>query len=157
MELYTPSDYQALEPKGTCGLATLAVLQEKTVQWVLNEWNRIIGPYHFIGEKGSGANLGPMLDLMRSWGWELKRHRGLRARVLPRGEKPIIARIQWLREDGTEYFWREAPIHTHYVLIIKDMIFANEYGWIARGSKEELDYLKLGFVSSYVEIIEMTK
>jgi hypothetical protein len=147
-------------------LAVISVLEGKSVEEIKNEWEKHIGKYvlkdindYNKSVKGSGANLKPMIMLLKELGYSVERHNGGKAKNL-RGlcamsmveNKPIIARIQWLKDDGSEYYWKQAPLYTHYVLIRQKNIFCNGQGWFIRGSKQEEDYLKLGYVSSYLMV-----
>ena len=78
-----------------------------------------------------------------------------------------ILRIQWLKPDGEEYFWREASSHSHYVTMQRFPLETSSDGWwafcngelwfrahdIVNGGIRYLnDHEIRGYVSSYLEL-----
>lgn len=145
--MFEPPDYKSQEPYGTCGLAVIAVLEGKSVEEIKTEWEKVNGKYP------NSANLKGMIKLLKALGYSVERHNGGKIKTFPSRANQIIARIQWLKEDGTEYYWAEAPIHTHYVLIRdKTDIFCNGYGWFKSFSLHGRNYLNKGYISSYLVV-----
>lgn len=161
MEFFIPPDNEELrkhyEPRyGVCGPAAIAALMRMSVYQIMSEWPG--------GYKGWGPmkDMQAVLEKLRiPFVWM----RGMKAKKFPRPETGCaIVRVQWLKDDGTEYYWAAATCHTHYVLLMQDKkqatlgnerglwwAFCNGRGWFILDKKED-EYLKLGYVSSYLEI-----
>ena len=153
-DLFVPPDNEAMrtayqaESGGSCGPAAIATLSRKTVQDILKIW-----PIKYPGH----APMKLMGDVLTKLGYSLTHQRGNKAHIFPEPPSGLaIVRIQWLKEDGTEYYWRAATKYTHYVLLRKIgerwLVFCNGYGWFERDSELGKNYLKLGYISSYYEI-----
>lgn len=135
---------------GVCGAAVIAVLEKKTIDEILDAW---------IGEKGY-KGYAPMKEMklnLEKYGYKPIRFNGKKSKEFPEpnSEKAIV-RIQWLKPDGTEYYWAAATPNTHYVLMQKLdgkwWIFCNSHLWFEKNSQAAIDYLKFGYVSSYFVI-----
>ncbi|MFA6035335.1 MAG: hypothetical protein WC759_00060 [Candidatus Micrarchaeia archaeon] len=156
--LYIPPDNEAAKKKpeatntsfyyGVCGPAAVAALVKKPISETLNLW---------VGKFKGHAPMKEVQATLEKLGYVVERKKGNKAKAFPEPLTPYaIVRIQWLKEDGTEYYWRAATCYTHYVLMQKVKgkwwIFCNGTGWFKKDSKEGKTYLKLGFVSSYLEL-----
>lgn len=158
VDLYYPYDndemrriYESWE-KGSCGPAALAVVFHMPVHAVINLW-----PLYFSREYKGWATLKDIKVLLE------KKHLKTKRKIWgkqhgstfpePSTEEAIV-RIQWLKMDGTEYYWREASKYTHLVTMKKIdgewYIFCNGTGWFKKD--QEKKYLKLGYVTSYIEV-----
>lgn len=138
---------------GVCGPASIAAEIGMTVREVLEHWKGV-GPTAFRG-------FSPVADMratLVALGYSFTYRRGGKGKVFPTpNARAAILRIQWLQEDGTEYFWREAGPHSHYVLmkLLDDgwWVYCNGDGWFRRDSELASRYLPgRGFVSSYLEL-----
>ena len=134
---------------GVCGPSTIAVLSHKNVKEIINVW------------AGGFKGYSPMKEVqatLEKLGYTTSvRKKGNKAKEFPNPTTDTaIVRVQWLKEDGTEFYWAAQTPNTHYVLMQKHngewWIFCNEYLWFKRNSEEAREYLKLGYVSSYFEI-----
>jgi hypothetical protein len=154
-DLFVPPDNQATKQGkrekgfyGVCGPSTIAVLARRSVKEIIDLWPG--------GYKGYGP-LKEMQAILAKLGYSAVRVKGNKARVFPTpATRRAIVRIQWLKPDGTEYYWKAQTPNTHYVLIYfwkgEWWIFCNEFLWFKKNSLQAKDYLKLGYVSSYLEI-----
>jgi hypothetical protein len=139
---------------GTCGPASIAAERGMTVREVLENWKGV-GPKSFRGF----SPIADMKETLEALGYQITYIRGGKAREFPTPKTTAaILRIQWLQEDGTQYYWRAAGSHTHYVLmkLLDDgwWIFCNSEGWFRKDSQTALHYLEgRGFVSSYMELV----
>ena len=140
------------EGQGTCGPAAVAVIIKKTVKATLNEWP--------VKYPGWGAWKDIKLILERH-GYSVKSRSGKKSPEFPHPESDeAIIRIQWLDDEGKEYYWAEASRHTHFVAMKKLpgdgkhwMVFCNSRGWFPAHGSEARDYLEdEGFVTSYYEL-----
>jgi len=153
--LYTPTDNDEMRDAygtrfGVCGPTVLAVLERATVKEIVDRWPN--------GYRGYA----PMVDvkkLLGEFGWSYKFKSAHKSKEFPTPDTDLaIVRIQWLKDDGTEYFWAEATLHTHYVLMARHegqwWVYCNGdgYGWFLRDSPDGKDYLDGGFVTSYLEL-----
>lgn len=157
IDLYVPPDNdEAMEKKyktpsfryGTCGPAVIATLAHKTVKEILDLW---------VGEFRGHAPMKEMKLTLEKLGYTITSKRGNKSREFPKpSTSSAIVRIQWLKEDGTEYYWAAATTYTHYVLMQKIYgqwwIFCNSQKWFQKDSRAGRKYLELGYVSSYFEI-----
>lgn len=144
---------------GTCGPAAIAVLEGTTVQSVLERWKG-------IGESAF-RNFSPIADMketLNAFGYTFKYVRGGKAKTFPYPmTSAAIVRIQWLKDDGTEYYWAAAGAHTHYVAMQKIgddwMVFCNGEGWFRAHGQFAKDYFvdRKGYVSSYLELTNEKK
>lgn len=149
---YVPSDTKELEPFGTCGPACIAVLEKKKISEVLTELGIP------IPTEPMWTILKDMESHLHKFSWNTKRIQGKKShlmRIPPTGI--AIARLQHLKEDGTEYYWAEASSHTHYVLLIydkdKDELweFCNGNGWYCPGKGLTIG-IDGAYISSYLEL-----
>ena len=158
--MYEPKDFRELESQGTCGLAAIAALEHREVSSVKKDWDGLLGEY-----KGF-ANFKDIEKLLTAHNIPFIRKRGLKAQHFPKIQtKYAIVRVQWLQEDGKEYYWAEAPLHTHYVLLQKEgdkqFVFCNSKGWFEQntpfyewyfiGDEERIG----GHITSYLEISDL--
>ena len=155
---YLPEDNDAWREKyegsggGTCGPSCLAVLTRTTVRHIVEHFSHLED-----GFKGY-TPIADMKEMLRYFGYDFKYIRGGKANEFPRpATAQAIVRIQWLQDDGTEYYWRAAGAHTHYVFMAKDefgtwVCFCNDIHWFFADGPVGRAYLKKGFVSSYLEI-----
>lgn len=159
MIAWIPPDNESLKEKyakigGVCGPSTIAAEKGITIQEVLEKW-RGIGSNTFRG-------FSPIKDLketLTAFGYSFTYFRAGKSIVFPTPRTTAILRIQWLKPDGTEYYWAAAGSHTHYVLMEKGSlnwwIYCNGFNeWFLRDSYTGQHYLKdqKGFVSSFLEI-----
>ena len=153
MEFFVPPDNEEQRKKyepegyGCCGPAAVAALMRMAVYRIIDNW-----PCEY---KGWGP-MKEMQEVLEKLRIPFVRVRGMKAKKFPRSKSGCaIVRIQWLKDDGMEYYWAAATCHTHYVLMLKIdekwWVFCNGQGWFLADKKEE-EYLKLGYVSSYFEI-----
>jgi hypothetical protein len=94
---------------------------------------------------------------LEKYGYSVKMRSGKKQYAFPAPEtEEAVVRIQWLDEDGKEYYWAEATKHTHFVAMKKVdgvwLVFCNTRGWFSAHSIEGNAYLEDGFVTSYYEI-----
>ena len=156
--LFVPPDnadirdrYERLGRGGTCGVATVAALERKTVQSVIDSW---------AGEKGwpGYSPIREMRATLEKDGYRVKVCQGHKAKEFPFIDcMAAIVRVQWLDDDGKDYSgFMERARHTHYVLLEwhagKILVFCNSDGWFPAKGKVARDYLKPGYVSSYLEV-----
>ena len=137
---------------GVCGPSTIAVLTKKSVMEIISLW---ASPFR---------GFSPWVEMeatLKKLGYApIVRRRGNKAREFPNPlTSAAIVRIQWLQDDGTEFYWRARTPNTHYVLMQKDpdgewWIFCNSWLWFRKNSVKGKAYLKLGYVSSYYELPE---
>jgi hypothetical protein len=156
---WMPSDNDAIrayyESKGggVCGPASIAAERGMTVAEVLGNWKGV-GPGAFRGF----SPIDDMKETLTALGYQFRYVRGGKAKEFPiPRSKAAVLRIQWLQEDGSEYYWRAAGSHTHYILmkLLDDgwWIFCNAIGWFKGDSDIAKGYLEgRGFVSSYLEL-----
>ena len=169
-KLFVPSDNESSKRKpdgsgyfGVCGPSTIAVLTHKNVKEIINVWAN--------GFKGY-APMKEMEATLKKLGCNTSvRKKGNKAKEFPEPTTDAaIIRVQWLKEDGTEFYWAAQTPNTHWVLMQKLnsdkssnnygkpdaegvwWIFCNEYLWFKKDSEEAKKYLRLGYVSSYFEI-----
>jgi hypothetical protein len=155
-KLFVPSDNESSKKKpdgsgyfGVCGPSTIAVLSHKNVKEIISVWAD--------GFKGY-APIKEMQATLEKLGYTSSvRKKGNKAKQFPEPTtNTAIIRVQWLKEDGTEFYWAAQTPNTHYVLMQKHhgvwWIFCNEYLWFRKDSEEAKKYLRLGYVSSYFEI-----
>jgi hypothetical protein len=133
---------------GVCGPSTIAVLMHRPVKAIITDWAGIFKGYSPMRE---------MEATLKELGFLPIHKKGNKAKVFPTPlTDAAIVRIQWLKDDGTEYYWAAQTPNTHYVLMQKIdgewWIFCNSWLWFKKDSEKAKDYLKLGYVSSYLEI-----
>ncbi len=158
--LYVPVDnhslrerYEASGKGGTCGPSAIAVMEKTSVQVVLDRWCGK-GPECFRGF----SPISEMKQTLEAFGYRYVYVKAHKAKVFPTPRtKVAILRIQWLKEDGSEYYWAAAGAHSHYVLMQKVggawWIFCNGDGWFKKDSVHAAKYLlRRGYVSSYLEL-----
>ena len=162
--IFVPSDNHALMMKyeklhgGTCGPAAIAVLEHITVQEVLNKWKGI-GQSAFRGY----SPIADMKETLTAFGYKYKSIRAHKAKEFPTPKTDIaILRIQWLKPDGTEYYWAAAGSHTHYLLMKKIdgawWVFCNGQLWFESDSTFAKNYFSgRGYLSSYIELTKEVK
>ncbi len=136
--------------QGTCGPAAVAALTNKTVRQVIEDWP---GEY-----RGWGA-WRDIKKLLEEYGYSVKARGAKKCYNFPLINTDMaILRIQWLKDDGTEYYWAEASRHTHFVAMKKDSgklwVFCNSRLWFDAYSLIGCDYLENGYVTSYYELIK---
>lgn len=153
--VHAPSDCRRLTEQykkdkgGICGQACLAVIEGKTIQNVLDEWQKLFG-----GFKGwSGWK--ELQTYLESRGYKVKRKTKVESFTAPF----YIARVQWLGNDPDRLakpfygwkHWSEASAYTHFIVIVNcKMFFCNEEGWF--GIQSLPDYLHMATITSYLEI-----
>jgi len=159
-KMFEPKDFLEFEPQGTCGLSVIAVLEHRDVASIKKDWESVLGAWEGF------ANFKDIERLLQAHNIPFIRKRGLKATDFPKiNTKYAIVRVQWLKDDGTEYYWREAPLHTHYVLLQKEgekqWLFCNSKGWFEQTSPFYLFYLEGnedvcgGYITSYLEIEDL--
>jgi len=139
------------EGKGICGISCLAVIEGRTVQDTLNDFDSV---FSFKGY----ANVRDLRKYLENKGFKIKS-------VNRKGYKDFskgiyIGRIQWLgdgdKKEQPFYGWKhwtEASARTHFIVIKKGMFFCNEenkwwsiprlHRYLAEGN---------GIFTSYLEI-----
>lgn len=135
---------------GVCGPSTIAVLTHKSIQEIIDCW--------VDGFKGY-APLKELKATLEKLGYVVERKKGEKAKYFPAPKTDLaIVRVQWLKDDGTEFYWAAQTPNTHYVLMRKIegewWIFCNNSLWFKKDSLIGKFYLRLGYVSSYLEISE---
>lgn len=157
-ELKIPEDneetriHYELIDKGSCGPSVLAVITHEEVSTIIDNWDNYRG----------FAPVKEIRNELKKYGYETKFRQGGKSKEfpIPRTDLAII-RIQWLN-DGKEWeAFMEATKHTHYVLMKRVLcawwIFCNESGWFKLRSEQARNYLRNGYVSSYLELIKRVK
>ena len=159
-DLYIPQDndelrdkYEASGKGGTCGPSTIAVIKRTSVQNIIDNW---------CGGRAAWRGFSPIGEVENTlafFGFSSKLCHGLKSKNFPHPTTDMaIVRVQWLQKDGTEFYWRAAGPHSHYVLMqkIKDewWVFCNGDGWFSpRTPFASHKYFEgRGFVSSYLEV-----
>ena len=153
-KMFVPADNDVLREKyepryGVCGISVIAVLEKKTVSEILEDW---------ITDYRGYAPVKEMKKMLQKLGYKCSLKRGKKARKFPEPATDIaVIRIQFLDENGKEFFWAEATLHSHYVLMQKVngkwWIFCNgDAKWFAKDSVTAKKYLKDCYVSSYLEL-----
>lgn len=136
---------------GTCGVAAIAALRGTTVEYVIERW---------VG-KGEWPGYSPVKEMqatLEAMGYKTRKCRGGEAKQFPNvRSSAAIVRIQWLDQDGKPFPWFEAFRHTHYVLMrwVKGegfYVFCNGTGWFPAHGSFAKEYLRPGYVSSYIEV-----
>lgn len=159
MELYTPPDNEEAKNApgkgyyGVCGAAAIAALERRPVADILQAWELTNGKF-----KGY-APVKEVIAVLRNLGYNCARKNGKKAKEFPEIDtEQAIVRIQWLKEDGTEFYWKAATPNTHYVLMQKfngeRWVFCNSWGWFRADSETGKKMLALGYVSSYLEVFK---
>ena len=151
---FVPPDNQEMASKyeevgGTCGPSAIAVLERTTVEQVISKW-RGVGPQAFRGF----APIREIKETLSALGYHFLYKKGHKAREWPKSmTNTAIVRIQWLKEDGTEYYWKAAGAHTHYVLMQRIngewWVFCNDALWF---KASDYSVGPQGYVSSYLEL-----
>lgn len=163
-ELFEPLDndkfrnYFEAVSAGTCGPTVIAVMTKRPVAEILASWftpakKKFLDATNFKGY----APLKEMIVELERYGFKVIRRRGNKSKEFPNPMTDLaVVRIQWLKDDGKEFFWAEATKHSHYVLMKKLggvwWVYCNGKGWFEKDSKKRKKYLKRGYVSSYLEI-----
>ena len=156
MGLYLPIDYKEQEPYGTCGLAVIAALEHREVSNIKKDWESTIGRWDGY------ANFRDIEKLLKEHNISFIRKNGKKATEFPKIDSSFaIIRVQWLKDDGTEYYWKVAPTHTHYVLLEKQeekqFVFCNSVGWFGQDTPFYQSYFIGetcgGYITSYLEIL----
>jgi hypothetical protein len=148
-ERYTPQDYKEFEKYGTCGESCIVVLlKAPSVEGQTNFQQQQYGH--------TWTNVGEMEEMLKPY-FETKRKRGNKSKVLPMpSTKQALIFIQWLDDDGKEYYWRAAQTHTHWVLmqLFADgmWIWDNGFGWQKKEEWEKVGFDK-GYIRSYLELL----
>ena len=135
--------------KGICGIATLAVILKCSIAHILKKW----GDY-----EGYVLN-GKLRTFLENEGYEVKMLRGNKRKDFPIENKLHLCRVQWIGQGGGRFHgysnWHDASCHTHLIVIDKDMVYCNDEGWFEISRLPE--YLKKGYITSYLEICERVK
>ena len=151
---FVPSDnlesqrVYADENGGVCGPASIASIERTTVKVIVDKW-----PGGYRGY----APMRDMVQVLRELGWTVRRKRGSKNRQWPSPSTDLaIVRIQWLDDDGQEYYWAVAPLHTHYVAMKKIgedwYVFCNGTGVFRTSSYAGAHYFDIGYMTSYLEL-----
>jgi hypothetical protein len=154
---WMPPDNKELAEKyakigGVCGPATIAAYKGLFVKEVLDQW-RGLGEQSFKGY----SPIKELKETLTTFKLSFDYFKAGKAKAFPTPRTTSILRIQWLKEDGTEYYWRAAGAHTHYVLMEKGSegwwIYCNGTGWFLKDSLIAENYLTgRGYVSSWLEL-----
>ena len=145
---YTPQDFGEWEKYGTCGESCIVVLtRTSTVSEQANFQKQKYG--HLW------TNVKEIEEMLKSY-FETKRKRGNKAKMLPTpSTDQALIFIQWLDDEGKEYYWREAQKHTHWILMQKFddgvWIWDNGWGWLKKEEWEKVGFEK-GYIRSYLEL-----
>jgi hypothetical protein len=136
-----------IETGGCCGQACLAVIEDCSIQEVMNNWKKI------------------GLDFKGYSGWKQLRQylekRGFTVKQIKTNKVGFnnfyIIRVQWLgeKENKEKPFygwghWSQASAHTHFIVYNKGEIFCNETGIFDYHKLE--NYLENATVTSALEI-----
>jgi hypothetical protein len=155
IDLFVPVDNEAVKQGtaergfyGVCGPSTIAVLTRKSIKEIVDVWAG--------GFKGY-APLKEVQATLEKLGYVSIRKKGNKGKEFPVPTTDVaIVRIQWLKPDGTEYYWKAQTPNTHYVLMLKHngewWIFCNSALWFRKDSEKARNYLRLGYISSYLEV-----
>jgi len=150
---YIPQDYKELEEEGTCGESCIVILTKApSVEGQANYQNQQYG--HLW------TNVGEMEEMLEMLHFETKRKRGNKAKSLPiPSTKEALIFIQWLDDEGKEYYWAEAQTHTHWILMQKEedgiWIWDNAFGWLKKEEWEKDGGLDNGYIRSYLELTRL--
>ena len=153
---FTPLDnpiyrhkYEA-EGKGSCGVAVVAIILQKSCREVLEIWNSYKG---FAPTKD-------IRRILKGFGYTLKQRNGKKScdgKVFT-DWFPLIVRIQWLSDGKGPYHtydsWVEASCNTHLILVDGNYFYCNSEGWIPM--KILPAYLKInnGYITSFYEVMK---
>jgi hypothetical protein len=158
--LHWPTDNARLRARyegrdgGVCGPAAVAALEHRQVQEVIDAW---AVPFHGC------SPVGELFATLEALGFAVARRLGRKASEFPRpATDRAIARVQWLREDGSEWFYRQAPRYSHFVAMRRDpatgvwWAYCNSRLWFRAHGREGDAYLNAGsprgYISSYLEL-----
>ncbi len=135
---------------GICGPYALSCVLEKSLSDVIQDW---IGGYHGF------APFHKVMEMLDFYKVKYQRVNGHHAKTfhgLPQGVNNAIARIQW---EGDYKHWAEAQKFTHYVAVKRVngeiLIYSDELqeqSPFKFNSTQALDYLKDGYITSYLYI-----
>jgi len=141
------------EGGGVCGPAAIAADLGLTVRDVLEKW---------CGEdSASFRGFSPVDELketLEAFGYKVKWFGAKKALQFPKLETTAILRVQWLRPDGSEYYWAARGQHSHYLLMKKHQgtrwAYCNIEGWFSEQMELWQTYLwkKHGYISSILEL-----
>ena len=153
---YYRREYESKE-KGICGLAVLAVLFRTTIDEILDAYQVFLKK-----EYPSYLSLKDLRAFLSHHGYKTMMKNGHKAKTFPLPEEDgtTIARIQWEGSDGGKYHgyrsWQEATCNTHWVLIMEHegtaFVFCNGEGWFNNHDYRYREYLKPGYITSYLEV-----
>ena len=147
---YTPPDYKEMEKYGSCGESCIVVLTKApSVEGQMQ--------YQLTAYGHTWTNVKEMESMLKMFHYRSKRCRGNKEKELPNpNTKQALVFVQWLDENGKEYYWRKAQTNTHWILMQKEedetWIWDNAFGWLKKEDWEERGGLNLGYVRSYLEL-----
>lgn len=130
---------------GICGPWVIAYLAKKKLKEVIDNWTD--------GYRGF-APMGEVERELKKYGIETTRTRAIFKKEFEAvGGDLILAFIQW----GKHKHWIEAQKHTHWVVVEvrRDgdiWIGCSEDGWFPKDSEHGENYLKDGYIRSYLKI-----
>jgi hypothetical protein len=151
---YIPQDYKEFEKYGTCGESCIVVLTKApSVEGQANYQQQQYG--HLW------TNVGEMEEMLKQLHFETKRRRGNKVKKLPTLlTSRALVFIQWLNDEGEEYYWREAQTHTHWILMQNEKdgiwIWDNAFGWLKKEEWEKKGGIDNGYIRSYLEVSPFT-
>lgn len=145
-----------IEKGGICGLACLAIIENRKILEVMEDWKKFFGSFdgyaNFKDLRIYLEKKGYFVKFVNRNGWtKFLRH-------------IFIARIQWIgdKENKMSPFygwghWTEASAHTHFIVIYQGKKFfcneENKWNWIGNIN----NYLKNGngIITSYLKVINI--
>jgi len=138
-------EYEQKVPReGTCGPTLVALLLNKSVKEIIDNWRIPYKGYCSFRELEREIN---------KYGIETKRVKSENKRdyVLPEGVKTAIARIKWKKKYSN---WTIPEKNTHFIYLKqkddKIQLFDSEIGWFNIESKGAKEYLKRGKLNSFI-------
>lgn len=151
-----PTDCELMTEKykidkgGICGQSCLAVIEETTIQKVLDNWEKL--GLEFKGYSGWKQ----LREYLEKRGFAVKQIK-MRDFKVANYNYFYIFRVQWLgeRENKEKPFygwghWAEASSYTHFIVLHQGEIFCNETGVF--GYNELSKYLENAVITSAFEI-----
>jgi len=139
-----------IDKGGICGQACLAVIENSTIQEVLDNWEKV--GLEFKGYSGWKQ----LREYLEKRGYEVKLLNKSSFRCFNYNDF-VICRIQW-RGSGEKQekpfygwgHWTEASAHTHFIVIHQNKFFCNEDGLLEVNTFEK--YLENAEITSLMRV-----
>ena len=150
MEEITPIDNDELRDSyqsrgfGTCGPAVVAVMFNRTVQDIIDNWSQLYRGFCSFKEL--------QLELEK-YGWKSERVESWNKRVfmIPDGAEQAVCLIKWKEKYSK---WPIAEKNTHFIILRKTdngvRVFCNSVGWVDIDHKKIKEHLKKGKAKAYL-------